>query len=349
MGCGSDDGNDSGAADAMVQAADAAIADAAPVDASIADASPPDAADPDASIFPQSLADTGLYSDVANEVLADGVVEYTPAYGLWSDGATKKRWVLLPTGTTIDTTDMDFWVLPVGTKLWKEFTFEGTRVETRYMWKMGPAGSDWYYVTFAWNAAQNEALPVPAGVVDALGTTFDIPRENDCRKCHQRQPDFAIGFSAVQLATSNAGVTLDTLIIDNRLTVNPVGTSPYFPIPGTGDEQAVLGYLHANCGGCHHKNSDVMDTTNLNLRMEVATMATPEETTAYSTIVGIDPLLSVTGTTKLIAPQDIAASAIYQRMNIRGNPIQMPPRGTAVVDSDFLLVLEAWINSLPLP
>lgn len=342
VACGGDDEPE--AADAGVTIYDAAIVDAAVPDATI-----PDAAI-DASIFPATLEESGLYSNLVDKTLAPGVLEFTPAWPLWTDGALKKRWILIPDGETIDTSDMDFWVLPEGTKLWKEFAAaDGLRVETRYLWKMGPNPQDWYYMAYAWNADATEAVAVPDGVVDALGTNFDIPRERDCRTCHERQPDFALGFSAVQLAHQDTGVNLDTLITDNKLSVLPVGESPYFPIPGVGDEQEVLGYLHGNCGGCHHKDSDVMDTTNLNLRMEVATMATPELTTAYSTIVDIESLITVSGTTALIEPQDIVASSLYVRMNNRGNNLQMPPKGSEIVDAEFLLVLEAWINSLPLP
>ncbi len=343
LACGGDD--DSEASDGAVPVFDASI-----VDASVADAAAPDA-EIDASIFPATLAETGLYSNFANETLAPGVEEYTPAWPLWSDGAVKRRWVLLPSGTTIDTSDMDHWVLPEGTKLWKEFsTPGGLRIETRFLWKMGPLESDWYYMAYAWNMDTTEAVAVPMGVVDALGTTFDIPRDRDCRTCHQRQADFALGFSAVQLAHSNAGVNLDTLVADSKLSVLPVGDSPYFPVPGTGNEQAVLGYLHGNCGGCHDGgNNDVGDTTNdLVLRLGVGALATPETTTPYTMTVGVAPQFSIMGTTALIEPQDIDASAIYVRMNSRGNNLQMPPKGSNVVDGDFLLVLEAWINSLPL-
>ncbi len=338
--CGSDDPKGSDA--------EAIVADATIVDAAVPDADPPDAASPDASIFPITLEETGLYSDLANDVLAPGVLEYTPAWPLWSDGAVKRRWILLPEGATIDSTDMDFWVLPEGTKLWKEFaTPEGLRIETRFLWKMGPNASDWYYMAFAWDMDATQALAVPDGVVDALGTAFDIPRERDCRTCHERQPDFALGFSAVQLAHQGSGVNLDTLIADSLLTTPPVGTSPYFPVPGTGDEQAVIGYLHGNCGGCHHPTSDVQDTTDLNLRLEVASMGTPEETAAYSTIVGVEPLINVLGTTALVEPQNRDASAVYVRAAARGNNLMMPPKGSEFVDQDFLDVLEAWINSLP--
>jgi hypothetical protein len=342
-GCGDDGGSASDAGDI-----DGALIDAASVDGAI-DAAIDAAPDPDANIFPVRLRDTGLYSDFDGRVIAPDVLEYEPAYPLWSDGAVKRRWVYLPPGSTIDTSDMDFWVYPEGTKLWKQFESGGVLLETRFMWKAGPTSADWFYVAYAWNQSQTEALEAPNGAQDVLGTGFDIPEQRDCRKCHQRQPDFGLGFSAVQLAHNGAGVNLDTLITDARLTVNPPGSSPYFPVPGTGVEQAVIGYMHGNCGGCHHKNSDVMDTTDLNLRLEVASLATVEGTTTYSTTVNVDSLLNLAGATKLIEPQNPDASAIYLRMNIRGSTAQMPPRGTEVIDTDAVTNMAQWINGLPLP
>jgi hypothetical protein len=78
---------------------------------------------------PARLADTGLYEDFAARRVAADVLPYTPQYPLWSDGATKRRWIRLPPGAAIDASDPDAWVFPVGTKLWKEFSFE-RRVET---------------------------------------------------------------------------------------------------------------------------------------------------------------------------------------------------------------------------
>jgi hypothetical protein len=47
---------------------------------------------------PARLADTGLYARTGAETLARGVRTWTPQYPLWSDGATKRRWILLPGG-----------------------------------------------------------------------------------------------------------------------------------------------------------------------------------------------------------------------------------------------------------
>ena len=87
---------------------------------------------------PKRLTETGLFADAARESLAPGVMAYAPRFQLWSDGAEKRRWLWLPPGTRIDTSDMDSWVFPVGTKFWKEFTRDGVRVETRLLEKLGP-------------------------------------------------------------------------------------------------------------------------------------------------------------------------------------------------------------------
>ena len=54
------------------------------------------ASDP-ASPLPQRLRDTGLFGDDGTTVRAD-IVAFAPQYPLWSDGATKRRWIHLPAG-----------------------------------------------------------------------------------------------------------------------------------------------------------------------------------------------------------------------------------------------------------
>src|SRR5262245_45194627 len=75
--------------------------------------------------LPERLSATGLFAAQPAESLAPGVRSFRPRFELWSDGASKRRWIWLPPGTQIDTSDMDAWQLPVGTKLWKEFTRDG--------------------------------------------------------------------------------------------------------------------------------------------------------------------------------------------------------------------------------
>ena len=100
---------------------------------------------------PETLSATGLYSDIGTLTLAADVREYEPTYALWSDGAEKRRWIRLPPGTKIDTSDMDHWSFPVGTKIWKEFQFAGKRVETRLIYRFGPGDDDFIYAAYVWD------------------------------------------------------------------------------------------------------------------------------------------------------------------------------------------------------
>src|SRR4051812_905898 len=76
--------------------------------------SPPSA--PQLAALPARLSETGLFAAGDAQALAPGVRAYAPAYPLWSDGASKRRWLSLPEGSRIDSSNMDDWVFPVGSK-----------------------------------------------------------------------------------------------------------------------------------------------------------------------------------------------------------------------------------------
>lgn len=326
VACGGD-----GGADADAGTGDAAAStDAASVDAD--------------TLRPDRLEDTGLYADFVDEVLADGVRAYTTEHVLWADGATKRRWIWFPPGATIDTSDMDYWVYPEGTKVWKEFTRDGVRVETRYLTKL--PGGEWYAMAYAWNQADDATAAVPGGATDALGTAHDIPKSGDCGKCHDRGPDWVLGFSAIQLDHTEAGVTLETLVSESLLSDPPAGAAPYFTIPGDATVAPALGYLHANCGGCHNPRGDVYDVVPLELRLEVARLGDVLNTPTYQTAVDQDTALTpMGGLTKLVASGDPAMSIVHDRMN-RRDMRQMPPLASNDVDTVALGIIDAWISGL---
>jgi hypothetical protein len=321
------------------------------------DASVPDAALPDAGPIeaPMSLADTGLWSDFAAEELADGVADYEVRFQLWSDGAAKRRWIFLPDGAQIDSSDMDFWEYPVGTKIWKEFTYGDTRVETRLLWKVEEDG-DWIAMAYAWNDDQTEALAVRLGEENALDTGHDIPNFAQCGTCHRRQPDWVLGFTAIQLDHEEDGVNLGTLLDDDRLSDPPASvTPPYFEFEFAGDDPVAadaLGYLHGNCGGCHNAQSDVLDSTPVEFRLEVAKLGGVEETPAYVTAVDQEEMADqgVLGApvTAVIEPMDREASAVWVRMGARGDQsnIQMPPIATDEIDTVGRETVGLWIDEV---
>ena len=48
-----------------------------------------------------------------------------------------------------------------------------------------------------------------------------------------------------------------------------------------------------------------------------------------------------------MVPHDPEASALIQRMQVRGPKEQMPPLATEAVDSDGIAKVKEWIASLP--
>ena len=299
--------------------------------------------DPDrTAALPQRLSETGLYTDLATEQLAPDVFAYTPQFPLWSDGADKQRWIQLPPGSQIDTSDPDEWRFPDGTRLWKEFAASGVKIETRLLEKRGPRDADWIPISYVWNADDSEAIAAPLGDIDARATGHDVPAAGECLACHGGRQSFVLGFSAIQLAAPAAPGDLDLagLVDQGRLT-NPPTAPPV--VPGDATVAAALGYLHANCGHCHnqtrpaHDGARCFDPQNdLDFSLSVGALATPADTATYRTVVGKD-----------IEPGDPGASKVVVLMSRRGFLRQMPPLATTRVDDEGVAMLRRWIEGLP--
>src|SRR5690349_17926361 len=137
------------------------------------------AATDDGRGLPPTLQGTGLY----DEALRAGLIEFSPQYPLWSDGATKRRWIWLPPGSFVDASNADAWEFPRGTRLWKEFRHGGA-LETRYI-ERGLDGI-WRFGSYVWDAEGREAVLAPAAGIREIAAArapagrYTIPAENDC-------------------------------------------------------------------------------------------------------------------------------------------------------------------------
>ncbi|HVJ22185.1 MAG TPA: hypothetical protein VM686_42560, partial [Polyangiaceae bacterium] len=295
---------------------------------------------------PMLLSEAGLYSDIATGTLAPDVIEFTPQFALWSDGAAKKRWIKLPAGAQINTADMNFWDYPAGTKFFKEFERDGVRVETRLIMKKSPGV--WFMMPYKWRDDMMDADALPAGEANARGTTHDIPSQEDCGTCHNAMRDRVLGFTAVELAHNNGGFNLAQATAMGMLTAPPVAEPV---VPGDEVAKAAIGYLHVNCGMCHNYKSKIYSNgTQVDMWLQTDKLTTLEETPTYLTLVNQDTTTELTLLPKRIAPGDTANSAVFELMNRRGDDASMPPLGTEITDTaGGIAAIEAWINALPPP
>ena len=93
----------------------------------------------------------------------NGLVPFDVNSVLWSDGATKERFLGLPNSTAIAINHDDDWEFPAGTILAKNFRLNGRLVETRHL--MRHPDGEWAGYTYEWNATSTEATRVVGGKV----------------------------------------------------------------------------------------------------------------------------------------------------------------------------------------
>jgi len=311
---------------------------------------------------PKHLSDTGLYVAGSVREVRPENRPFSPQYPLWSDGATKRRWIYLPPGTAIDAARPDAWVFPPGTKLWKEFS-HGRPIETRYIERL--ADGTWRFAAYVWNEEGTDAVLASAdGLTVTLGSApngrYAIPSEADCRACHEGAAVPVLGASALQLSPlrdplaphaeprKDGEVDLRELVELGWLRNLPQSLIEHPPRiqSSTSIERAALGYLHGNCGHCHN-DAGAQPPVDLLLAHDAAATGTDK---VLRSLVGARSRYRAPGLPKaapLVDPGHPDASVLVARMQSRHPQVQMPPLGTQIADVEALALVERWISELP--
>jgi len=304
--------------------------------------------------LPQHLECTGLYTDFASKTVDAKALSYTPGLVLWSDGATKSRWLYLPPNSKIDDSNLDEWTFPVGTKVWKEFVVSGARIETRLFTKA--SDGTWLWAAYQWTSDESDAVRNDSGAKNVVGT-YEIPSHGNCDACHGGRNDKLLGVEAIALALPAAqGATLDWLQTNGKLTVAPPATTATLPEDSTGKAALALGSLHIGCGvSCHNQNGSSQGGSSgywARLPASAVLSGTAQVTSldTYVTTVGVTPTTvpyqpQANQGYKRILAGDAAMSLLVYVTNMRGTG-QMPPIVTHVVDATSVQELEDWINAL---
>jgi hypothetical protein len=157
------------------------------------------------------LSQTGIYSTLnATTKTPDTAMKYFEVNAaLWSDGAHKARWIILPPGTHVTYVDSaDYFDYPDGAIFVKNFYLDsvGSDTTTRKYWetrllvnKEDPQGNDaWYGFSYKWNKAGDNASYAgfegldtamnyyPKGLAQGMSyRKWSFPGRNACLRCHR--------------------------------------------------------------------------------------------------------------------------------------------------------------------
>lgn len=311
--------------------------------------------------LPQRLHGTGLYAADSGRTLAGDVAAFSPQYPLWSDGADKRRWLRLPPGAAIDASQPDAWSFPPGTRLWKEFALGGRPIETRYIERR--ADGRWRFATYLWNEDGSDARLAPERgaslpVADAPHGRYAVPSRGDCLACHGGAPAPVLGLSALQLSADRDPLAphgqprrpgeLDLRALVERgwlrglppaLLATPPRIAADTPV-----ERAALGYLHANCGHCHHGGEGRVPLR-LTLAQSVSDPAASRNAALRSALEAPSRWQPAPAAeAHILVPGRPEASVLAQRMQSRQPRVQMPPLGTELTDPEGLALVHRWIT-----
>jgi hypothetical protein len=205
------------------------------------------------------LTETGCVDKQNPTKMASIVIPYELNSPLWSDNADKSRGFVLPAGKKIHVKDCAAtpaecpkgnqddgkWVMPAGTVMVKNFSFDGKLVETRLFVRAN--ATTWNGYSYRWNEAQTEATvtpadedlpPAPADAVPSgdqhikvnfnTGTrtvTWVYPYRFDCGGCHTEQAGGTLGPETQQMNRVVGGMNQ----IDRWKAMNLFETAPKTP------------------------------------------------------------------------------------------------------------------------
>jgi hypothetical protein len=323
---------------------------------------------------PKMLSQTGCVDPKDPKKPISAMVPYDVNSPLWSDGAKKERYILVPAGQKIHVKDCTVtpaacaqdggtgtpedeghWDLPDGTVLMKTFIIGGKRIETRLLMHM--KGDDWLGFSYEWNDGETEATLLDNALDKPLATqpaqTWHFPGRAQCLQCHTAEAGRSLGPSTQQMNKSYDYATgaknQVTAFADMGLFDAAPKMFAGYPTPtAAGDlTQRARSYLQANCSICHRPGGALAD---IDLRFTTSFKDTKlcNQPVAKSST-DYPPLRLV--------PGKPAQSTISYRMHdtvpmfCGPQPAtctnnRMPKIGSYLVDPDGTKVVDDWITSL---
>ncbi|MEM7655136.1 MAG: PQQ-dependent sugar dehydrogenase [Bacteroidota bacterium] len=322
---------------------------------------------------PQWLSETGLFENTEELIPAPSLIPYELNMPFWSDGALKRRWMMIPNDGQPDQeaeqirfSESGEWTFPIGAVMVKHFEMaldeskpDATRrLETRLL--VHGEDSLYYGVTYRWNEAQTDAELLRDGQRDTLvyagkgrdrTVVWDYPSRSQCTSCHTQVAGGVLGPKTRQLnglieypETGRMGHQIRTLahlgFFESEIDTSAMPdwlTAPQMGDASASTEARARAYLDANCAYCHRPGNSIQ--ANFDARM-----STPMES-QWMMYGYTHNNLGRSGMQE-IAPGDLEHSMIYQRMLAVHESYAMPPLAKNLMDSAGVELMADWIMEL---
>ena len=320
----------------------------------------------------KKLSDYGFFKQPLHQLIpaSKQIVSYALNSPLFTDYASKKRFISFPEGTaasyTKDESVLDF---PVGTVLIKNFYYKNddlkttssdVLIETRLLIK--DAKNGWKTLPYIWNEDQTEAylyilgkdidlvLEANADREEKIAFTYSVPNINMCKNCHVKHQDLVpLGPTPRQLHRDNlfAGKSQNQLayLQENNLLTGLPALTEVQKLPNYSDASESLNnraraYLDVNCAHCHQEGGSAK-TSGLHLVYQ--------EQEPYKIGINKPPVAAGKGSGNLafdIVAGKPEASILLYRMKHLEPDIVMPEIGKNLVHKEGVQLLQDWIGSL---
>ena len=309
---------------------------------------------------------------------ANGGIGYELTTPLFTDYASKYRFIFVPQGKQVAYSSMDALDFPVGTIIAKTFTMPNDFlngaageeiIETRLLIHRKDG---WAALPYIWREDRTGAdLSVAGGTRDLTwihsdgsmrSTRYEIPAASSCKTCHSTvRPETGsgrhmetvidvIGPKARFLNRDNVydGETRNQLAHMDELGVliglpddpQTIDTAPDWQDTAVDLESRAKAYLDINCAHCHNPTGFASNSA---LFLEFWR----EVDTAYG--ICKTPVAAGSGSGGLnhgIVPGDADSSIMTYRMDSNEPDVRMPEIGRTMVHEEGVELVREWINSL---
>jgi uncharacterized repeat protein (TIGR03806 family) len=329
--------------------------------------------------FPRKLSQTGLFADTAKLTPETGLIPYSVNAELWSDGATKERFIAIPGEGKIEFETVTYpqpapgsvpgWRFPNGTVFVKTFFLETApgvkkRLETRLLHVNVLGGTEeygdqvWNGYTYIWNDDQTDAELADKKGIDRTYTIktaegeknqkWHFPSRAECNMCHTVTAKYALGVNTAQM---NKNHNYGAVVANQLATLDHIGIFTK-KLPKKPEELTKL-------ADPRNENAPLEDRARAYLQANCSHCHRKwgggnAEFQLLSTLpvkeLGVIDVKPGQGNfdlkdPRILVPGDPKRSMIYHRMTLRGLG-QMPHIASNVVDEPAVKLIEKWIAEM---